>query len=203
MASIVSFPLLAVTALLFAAPSEIARPRIPNAMVTLFRCTSDHRLTLTPDGEDETGPKYAVSARVPDKRAIALAVGRADHRLYLLLGQGRGAQRYVLHDVRQGSSPGSGAGGRADSFITGTSGSQTFLLYAGYDNNGEEFGADLRITGRANRVFACDDRIYRSPSVFVLGTKMPVNIYTLAYEGLAEALAAIPDLPDNGSPMNH
>lgn len=164
---------------------------------TLFRCQTDQLFELRPSGDGASEPRYAVSARRAVKGDVSLTVDVDSRGMTLFVQSGGGPRRaYVLTNVEQGSSPGSGAGGRADTTIRGTSAGNVFTLFAGYDSNGFDHEAALLVAGRNTSFLTCGEPQYSAPQVRGVGRFGSTNIYVLSADGLAQEMKALPIEPD-------
>jgi hypothetical protein len=113
------------------------KARVAAKSKTLFSCHTDQLFRLRPEGKGASEHRYVVGGRRAIKGEVRLSVDVDSHAMTLSLqSDGEPMRAYVLGNVGQGNSPGSGAGGRADTTIRGTSSGDVFTLFAGYDNNG-------------------------------------------------------------------
>jgi len=103
---------------------------------------------------------------------------------------------YVLKDVQQASSAGSGTGGRADTTIRGKSDGDVFTLFAGYDSNGFDHDAALEVDARSSFLLACKGGQYQAPQVKGAGRFGSTNIFVLSAGGLAQEMEDFPVEPD-------
>ena len=127
---------------------------------------------------------------------MRLLINANTHAITLLVNLGGGPSRaYALSDVEQGSSAGSGAGGRADTVIRGRSGASVFTLFAGYDTNGFDHEAAIQAGGRNSFLLACDDDPYQAPQATGMGRFGSTNIYVLSADGLAKEMKELPGEP--------
>jgi hypothetical protein len=168
-----------------------AKPR------SLFKCRTDQLFMLRPLRDGASEPGYAVSARRGTKGQISLIMDADSHAMTLFLRSRGGARKaYVLSNVEQGSSPGSGTGGRADTIIRGASAGKVFTLFAGYENNGLGHDAALLVAGRVTLFLTCGEPQYSDPSVKGVGRYGSTNIYVLSGDGLAREMKTLPVEPD-------
>jgi hypothetical protein len=163
---------------------------------TLFRCKTDHVFLLprvADAGENEQS--YAIQGQRSSKGELVLSVDSKNHGLTLLLQSRGGPTRaYVLTNVEQGSSGGSGAGGRADTSIRGTSAGKVFTLFAEYENFSDE-DAHLMIEGRTTSLLSCRNGHYAAPSAKGLGRYGTTNIFVLSADALAQKMKTLPREP--------
>jgi hypothetical protein len=163
----------------------------------LFSCHTDQLFRLRPEGNGSSEPRYDVELRRAIKGEIRLSVDVHSHAITLLLQSGGEPMRaYVLRNVEQGSSPGSGTGGRADTTIRGTSAGDVFTLFAGYDSNGFDHDAALQVGGRDPFLLTCDGAQYSAPQAEGVGRYGSTNIYVLSGDGLAQKMTDLPVEPD-------
>ena len=113
--------------------------------------------------------------------------------------EGGQTRTHLLNEVEQGSSLGSGAGGRADTAIRGASDGKVYTLFASYDSNGFDHDATLQVNGVKGILLACDSDMFGAPTVKGLGRFGSTNIYALAADGL---VAKMNDLPVEPSIQN-
>ncbi len=162
---------------------------------TLFKCKTDNVFVLRRLPERSSEQPYAVRARSKSKGEIVLSVDSKSHALTLLL-RSRGApmRTYVLANVEQGSSSGSGTAGKADTTIRGRSASEVFTLFAGYENFSDDDAA-LMIEGRATSLLTCMNGHYAAPRAKRLGRNGSTNIFVLSADGLAQEMKTLPPEP--------
>lgn len=177
----------------------VARPErasVATAAQMLFGCHTDRLLTLRRSDDSRSEQSFAVSGRRAIPGEVRLTIN-TDTRAMTLLVQLRGKPRhaYALSDVEQGGSPGSGAGGRADTTIRGRSGDSVFTLFAGYDSNGIDHDASLQVEGRNSFLLTCDDDQYLAPPAKGMGRFGSTSIYVLSADGLAKELKELPVEP--------
>jgi hypothetical protein len=111
--------------------------------------------------------------------------------------QGEQARSYVLRDVEQGSSPGSGASHKADTVIRGRSGGTIFTLFASYDNDGADQDAALQVEGRTAVLLTCAGGQYRVGDAMPMNGLGLTNIYTLGWRsGWAHPMKLLPAEPE-------
>jgi hypothetical protein len=198
------FALSQLWAALFLAVSSMSEPALtepqdrnvsPDAR-TLFSCHVDRRFALRATPSQEPDQSYIVARRQTVDDEVNLTVDIQSHRLSLLIGSEGHPKMHVLNNVEQGSSGGSGAGGRADTTIRGQDNDGVFTLFAGYDNNGFDHDAALQISGKNNLLLACDSDPYKAPQVRGLGRTGSTNIYVLNADGLATRMNDLPAEPD-------
>ena len=159
-------------------------------------CRSALCLQPTPPSQD-SDESYIASRRKTVDEEVKLTVDIRSHRLFLIFGaEGHPPQVHVLKNVEQGSSGGSGAGGRADTTIRADDGDSAFTLFAQYDTNGFDHGAALQIVGKSKFLLACDSDPYTAPQVRGLGRYGSTNIYALNADGLAIKLNDMPVEPE-------
>ena len=170
---------------------------VETAEQTLFSCHIDRVLTLRASAGSESEQSYAVSSRRTVSGDVRLLINANTHAITLLVDLGRGpSHEYALSDVEQGSSAGSGAGGKADTVIRGRSGDSVFTLFAWYDTNGFDHEASLQAEGRNSLLVACDDDPYQAPQATGMGRFGSTNIYVLSADGLAKEMKDLPGEPD-------
>lgn len=164
---------------------------------TLFSCRTDQLYRLRFDGNEASKQSYVVKSRQSVKGQVSLTVDVNSRAVTLLLQSGSDPMRaYVLRNVEQGSSLGSGAGGRADTTIRGTSGGNVFTLFAGYDSNGLDQEAALQVGGSNPLLLTCGGSQYAAPQVKGAGRYGSTNIYTLSADSLAQEMKELPVEPD-------
>lgn len=179
----------------FAAPSRAIS--LPDKR-TLFTCHVDRLLTFRPDADVDGDQTFTVLSRQCVDEEVRLDIN-VRNRLLTLTIQVEGApmRTHILHDVEQGSSGGSGAGGRADTTIRGKEGGNIFTLFAAYDNNGFDHDAALQIGGKRHLLLVCDSDGYTAPQASGLGRYGSTNIYALSADGLATKIENLPVEPDD------
>ena len=194
------FASLLLSIFILAAASDGAVARSERASVAtapqqmLFRCHTDRLLALR--RSDDGRQSFAASGRRTIPGEVRLTVNADTRAMTFLVQLGGGPRRaHALVDVEQGSSPGSGAGGRADTTIRGKSGDSVFTLFAGYDNNGFDHDASLQVEGRNSFLLVCDDDGYQAPLAKRMGHFGSTNIYALSADGLAKELKDLPAKP--------
>jgi hypothetical protein len=180
--------------------STLARQRkaqAPAESQTLFSCHVDTRYALRPVTDADSDQTFAMSGRRSVDEEVKLTVDVRSHQLTLFIHtEGGLTQMHLLREVEQGSSGGSGAGGRADTVIRGKDGADIFTLFSGYDNNGADHDAALQVGGPDNFLLNCDSDPYNSPQVKGLGRFGSTNIYGLHADGLAAEMKDFPREPD-------
>jgi hypothetical protein len=173
------------------------KPQAPAARQTLFSCHVDTRYALRPVTDADSDEAFAMSGRRTVNEEVNLTVDLRSHQLILFIHiEGGPTQMHLLREVEQGSSGGSGAGGRADTAIRGKDGASIFTLFAGFDNNGAEQSAALQVVGPDNFLLKCDSDPYSSPQVKGLGRFGSTNIYVLNGDGLAAEMKDLPGEPN-------
>ena len=198
--------LLATLLLMSAFGSKLAFARqrrltISHKRSTLFSCHIDRVFTFVPGTGGDSDQKFATSSRQNVDEEVRLTVDVKSRLLALIIQvEGGPTRTHILRDVEQGSSGGSGAGGRADTTIRGKDGGSVFTLFAAYDSNGFDHDAALQISGTDNLLLTCDSDPYTSPQVSGLGRFGSTNIYVLNADGLATKMD---DLPVEPSPEEH
>ena len=177
------------------ARTETASP--PAKTQTLFACRTDRLFKPLPSTDKTSDQGHAFGGRRAVNGDVRLAVATDTRTIRLFIRTAGEARReYVLKDVEQGSSLGSGAGGRADTVIRGRSGSSVFTLFAEYENNGADHEAALQIDGRSPVLLVCDGDQYLAPQVKGFGRFGTNNIYVLRGDELANGLQDLPDWPE-------
>jgi hypothetical protein len=167
----------------------------PAESQTLFSCHVETRYALRPVTHADADQTFAMSGRRNVDEEIKLTLDVRSHQLTLFIHtEGGPTQMHLLREVEQGNSGGSGAGGRADTTIRGKDGASTYILSAGYDTNGFDHAASLRISGKQNFLLNCDSDPYNSPQVKGLGRFGSTSIYVLHADGLATEMKDFPDL---------
>lgn len=178
------------------AHSEARKTAIaPNSQM-LFKCKTDY-LFLLPRFSDQKADEqsYPLLGRRDSKGEILLSVDSKTHALTLSLQLGdRPLRKYVLRKVEQGSSGGSGAGGRADTAIRGRSAGKVFTLFAEYENFSDEH-AQLMIEGRTTSLITCANGHYDTSVAEGVG-RYGAGVYTLSADGLAQKMKKLPAEPD-------
>lgn len=178
-------------------PIVSQKTRVAAGSKTLFSCHTDQLFRLRPEGKGASKPRYVVGLRRAIKGDVRLTVDVDSHAITLFLrSDGALIRTYVLGNVGQGSSPGSGAGGRADTTIRGTSAGDVFTLFAGYENNGFDHDAALQVEGRDPFLMTCDGAQSSAPRVEGVGRYGSTNIYVLSADGLAQKMTDLPVEPD-------
>jgi hypothetical protein len=183
-------------------PAEGATPQVGRAAKTqiLFRCDTDTVFGLQrgSDAKDSLTPQYTVSARRKAAGEVQLSIDTGRQAVMLSIrAEGAPAHTYVLRDVEQGSSPGSGTSHRADTVIRGRSGDATFTLFASYEN-GDDEDAALQVEGRAATLLVCAGGRYRVGNAVPRdGQGISTNIYTLGWRsGWAVPMRSLPAEPE-------
>ena len=167
----------------------------------LFTCHADYSYDVQPSRvRDTDNPFEATSPRSVDEE-VSLVVDVKSRRMSLII-QVEGGQTgtHLLDNVEQGSSFGSGAGGRADTTIRGGSDGKVYTLFASYDSNGFDHDATLQVSGITGTLLACDSDMYEAPRVEGLGRFGSTSIYALAADGL---VGKIDDLPVEPAIRDH
>jgi hypothetical protein len=181
------------------AAARAETPRIASKTQTLFTCRTDRLFTLRSTDNEASKQGYAVSSRRTVRGEIRLAVD-ANNRTMTLFVQSRGepTQVYGLSDVKQGSTPGSGASHKLDTTIRASSGDNVFTLFAEDPPSDFEHDAALQVNGRNTFLLACVDNQYqigdaKGPygitNIFILGR-------ILSRGGLANAMEPSPAAPE-------
>lgn len=170
--------------------------KTPANAQTLFRCSTDRRVTLRASGDGASKQSYSISGRQAASGDVRLIIDTNSRAMTLFIrSRGEPTRAYVLTDVEQGSSLGSGASGKADTTIRGKSGDNIFTLFAGYDNRGADTDAALQVNGPNTFLLACAGGQYSAPTVNGLGRVGASNIYVLSADGLAREMKELPDGP--------
>ena len=172
--------------------AQTGSANLASSTQTLFTCHTDLIRTLRKLSDGS----YEVSGRRSIRGEVRLTIEADTHSMRLLVrSQGETARAYVLSDVEQGSSLGSGASGRADTTIRGKGGGKVFTLFAGYENNVEDH-ASLEVAGSNTLLLLCRGAQFSAPGARGVGRHGGTNIYTLSYDGLAREMTVLPDEPD-------
>ena len=177
----------------FARPAkQLTAPRSQ----TLFRCETDQLLLLRPSNDGSEERPYSLIARRAINGDVRLTIDATGTMTLSVRTDSLSTRRHVLRNVEQGSTPGSGAGGWADSTIKGDSEGKVFTLFAGYDNNGADVDAALLVAGRSTVLLVCRGGRYSADGVKGFGRYGSSSIYTLSYDGLARQMTDLPVEPD-------
>lgn len=198
--SIHPLPAILLSTAVFGGDPALARPQSAEATThqqTLFSCHADKLYTLraTTGGDSDKAFVTASHRRVDEE--IKLIVDVKSRQLSLVVQiEGGSAQTHVLRDLTQGSSLGSGAGGRADTTIRGRDATGAFTIFAQYDNNGFDHDAALQVSGREETLLTCDSDLYAAPLVKGIGRSGSTNIYVLAADGVAAEMGDLPVEPN-------
>ena len=183
---------------LFAAERASALTKKPAVSVeakTLFNCRTDRLSKVQAASSEDSDQSYKIVGQRADKGEIEVSINVSSRALTLFVRSGaRPTHAYVLQDVEQGSSLGSGASGHANTTIRGRSQGNVFTLFAGYENFVDAQAA-LQVQGPDSVLLSCNRRGYSSSPANGLGRYGSANIYGLAADGLAKPLRELPIEP--------
>ena len=178
-----------------------ASDRIPqqSASRTLFACSLARDSVAWPTLESARrglAPQARLEDRVP--RKMVLNLSSTGTMTWVIWFKGRPATALALTDLEQTNSPGSGAGGRADTIVRGKSGRAVLTLFVSY-SSAEALFAALRVDSGSRTLLTCDDGGYSAP-VAKGGSHLTTSIFGLHYDDLARAMTDEPEWPDTPPP---
>jgi len=181
-------------------PAIARKALVPTSTKTIFYCRTNRLFRPKPAIDGAPSPRNEAGAGQPINGDIRLTldVGASTMTLFVR-STGSGRRAYPLKDVAQGSSLGSGAGGRADTTIRGKSGGDIFTLSASYENNGATQEAELQIVGRTTVDLVCGDGQFQSPRAIGIGRYGSTGIFTLSADGVAKETKDIAGMRKNNN----